>query len=38
MTLQFEVAGQHIVWVNNTEYVVANSRNYLKAVFDLPEE
>ena len=38
MTLQFKVAGQHIVWVNNTEYVVADSRNYLKAVFDLPEE
>ena len=38
MTLQFEVTGQHIVWVNNTEYVVADSRNYLKAVFDLPEE
>lgn len=38
MTLQFEVTGQHIVWVNNTEYVVADSRNYLKAVFDLSEE
>ena len=38
MTLQFKVTGQHIVWVNNTEYVVADSQNYLKAVFDLPEE
>lgn len=38
MTLQFKVTGQHIVWVNNTEYVVADSRNYLKAVFDLSEE
>lgn len=37
MTLEFKVTGQHIVWVNNTEYVVADSRNYLKAVFDLPE-
>ena len=38
MTLEFKVTGQHIAWVNNTERVVADSRNYLKAVFDLPEE
>ena len=38
MTLEFKVAGQHIAWINNTERVVADSRNYLKAKFTLSEE
>ena len=38
MTLEFKVTGQHIVWVNNTEQVVADSRNYVKAKFTLSEE
>lgn len=38
MTLEFKVTGQHIAWVNNTEQVVADSRNYVKAAFELPEE
>lgn len=38
MTLEFRVTGQHISWLNNTEHVVADSRNYLKAKFTFSEE
>lgn len=38
MTLEFRVTGQHISWLNNTERVVADSRNYLKAKFTFSEE
>lgn len=38
MTLEFKVTGQHIAWVNNTAHVVADSRNYLRAAFELSEE
>lgn len=38
MTLEFKVTGQHISWLNNTEHVVADSRNYLKAKFTFSEE
>ena len=38
MTLEFRVTGQHISWLNNTEHVVADSRNYVKAKFTFSEE
>lgn len=38
MTLEFKVTGQHIAWTNNTAHVVADSRNYLRAAFELSEE